>query len=1026
MEDDNDVADHFSKQTKGLVKNEKDKYQKNHVVDHEIQDNSLPDDHDIHDNPIPSVYKNSIIDDRDNSIPDDHDNSVSDDHDDSISNDHKDDVKHVEILSSDKSKEHLNDSQEECTNGPQEENQHYTQSFRQDDNSSVELEEDFDISDDPIKKKTSTVHDSENITLCWIETTTVKEDNKSSPPKRQVFREFSISFENSAPIPDEYLDCPRMEGEVLPGKPDALKRTSFNEIIDQDVKLSKVVDLTSKSREGNLFVTEYKSIRCSTGMAVTKDVSEWFSDSNHPKKRVEIKVGPQKRNLKPDDGKVKDLSKKNDIVSKPTVESTTKNPDGSDSSEVLGTGIEEKPSKTSVEVGQDSSNVPSTEIDEKSEKQSTTKSPDGSESDDSLPTEITKKPSVENSAEFTQDISCSGENCNSNANFKTTSPEIELDSGETSEVTEKPDKNDDKPSSISREISTDCDDSFEVCDPSELGDNSEELPGSESSQQSLDSEENPDVKHGTKAPDDSGEKIIQSPVLDAKNSSQLGAEDSVTDVNSGDSSTLVVTTEGSESTTKELVVDIEKKPSLDVGEDKKSEDITNEPNSGIGVDRKSLEHHDLTEKIKNFKTEWTSTEEKPMNCTDPENCPKSKDSDTDRSDDAAEQTSLDEDKYSILKPKTLQNAPEFCEGPDCNSSELSQSCEGDCSEKIGSSQSSSEYPEKSYEDPSENSQKISEDSSENPSISDENSPKDSKVNSENDSRYSSTDSTPVENNEKITNGTTAENGGVITSPDTVQPKDTNSINADKPTKPRLALKIKLLLEQINGNKEKKPLVQLEKQLTLKEDLNDPENENLISKIRAFNNSANDLQSIKNLLNCSELENLTDIYLDMNDQIQKELKKVDLQDTYDEIIPDDLDEAIAKHQRRKRDAESTDVKKNITVQIDDIRKCLPEIRSDLKTGLNEIFIKLSSKLKVSDDHINDGKSSNTPETTTTPGEVKNEALVSRDKRSTGGGNDNKEVHKWSKERIRKSADGSQLRSVTELTILEDREGLHKSH
>jgi len=145
-------------------------------------------------------------------------------------------------------------------------------------------------------KKSSSVHEGEDITLCWIETTTIKEDKTIRPPKRLVIREYTISFENSATIPERYLECKRYEGELTANDPD-IGKTALFEIIDEDTMVSRIVNFTSVSHVGNIITWEHKKVKCGVGPVVSKNIIELNDGSKNPKKRVEIKVSPKMHQL---------------------------------------------------------------------------------------------------------------------------------------------------------------------------------------------------------------------------------------------------------------------------------------------------------------------------------------------------------------------------------------------------------------------------------------------------------------------------------------------------------------------------------------------------------------------------------------------------------------------------------------------------------------------------------------------------------------------------------------------------------
>lgn len=145
--------------------------------------------------------------------------------------------------------------------------------------------------------KHSSVFVEEDVTLCWIETITIKEDKSIKPPKKVVLREFTISFENSATIPEKYLECGKLEGEVEPGCHNHGEKSGLFDVIDEDSKVSKLVNFTTVSNKGNIEVRQHKNVRCAVGPVVTKNIIEFKDGSKNPKKRVEVKVSPRLRRM---------------------------------------------------------------------------------------------------------------------------------------------------------------------------------------------------------------------------------------------------------------------------------------------------------------------------------------------------------------------------------------------------------------------------------------------------------------------------------------------------------------------------------------------------------------------------------------------------------------------------------------------------------------------------------------------------------------------------------------------------------
>lgn len=185
-----------------------------------------------------------------------------------------------------------------CTSGKKK-NQRYSSSFVGNTTGgelSVDKEFEEVIGNNSKAKRTSSVHMGEDITLCWIETTTIKENKTVRPPKRLVIREYTISFENSATIPDRYLECNRLEGELAANDSEIGKTTLF-EVINEDTKVSRTVNFTSVSHIGDIIVWQHKRVKCGVGPVISKNIIEWQDGTKNPKKRVEIKVSPKMHQL---------------------------------------------------------------------------------------------------------------------------------------------------------------------------------------------------------------------------------------------------------------------------------------------------------------------------------------------------------------------------------------------------------------------------------------------------------------------------------------------------------------------------------------------------------------------------------------------------------------------------------------------------------------------------------------------------------------------------------------------------------
>uniref|UniRef100_A0A0C9RAB4 PriB protein n=1 Tax=Fopius arisanus TaxID=64838 RepID=A0A0C9RAB4_9HYME len=119
-------------------------------------------------------------------------------------------------------------------------------------------------------KYTASVRSKNNLTLCWIETITIKEDNATSPAMRLVLREYTITLENSVSIPEDLLEYSRLEGEVHPVTKEKAMNTPFQEFFSNETQRSQVTKLKKITQEGNFMVTEEKTMRCGTGSFITK------------------------------------------------------------------------------------------------------------------------------------------------------------------------------------------------------------------------------------------------------------------------------------------------------------------------------------------------------------------------------------------------------------------------------------------------------------------------------------------------------------------------------------------------------------------------------------------------------------------------------------------------------------------------------------------------------------------------------------------------------------------------------------
>lgn len=236
-----------------------------------------------------------------------------------------------------------------CSSGKKE-NQRYSSSFVANLTNRITIDKEFKhvVGNNSKIKTSSSVHEDEDITLCWIETTTIKENKTVRPPKRLVIREYTISFENSVTIPDQYLECKKFEGE-LTADDSEIGKTSLFEIIDEDTKVSKVVNFTSISHVGDILVWQHKKVKCGVGPVVIKNVIEWNDGENlkNRKKRVEITITPSKRST---EEPCTESSAEDKKSSKPT-DVTTESCENAESGTCEATTKSNDISKSSIEIG---------------------------------------------------------------------------------------------------------------------------------------------------------------------------------------------------------------------------------------------------------------------------------------------------------------------------------------------------------------------------------------------------------------------------------------------------------------------------------------------------------------------------------------------------------------------------------------------------------------------------------------------------------------------------------------------------
>ncbi|XP_046748570.1 flocculation protein FLO11-like [Diprion similis] len=156
----------------------------------------------------------------------------------------------------------------------------------------INVGDEFQVAGETGTKRTTSVHVGVNITLCWIETTTIKEDHHTQPVQRQVVREYTISFENSATTPEQYLE---LEGEV-DSTNSSFPKSALFKVVDENTRHSYVVNFTRVSHTNDLTVWQHKRVQCGVGPVVTTNIIVW-AEEHVLKKRVEIKVSPNVHRL---------------------------------------------------------------------------------------------------------------------------------------------------------------------------------------------------------------------------------------------------------------------------------------------------------------------------------------------------------------------------------------------------------------------------------------------------------------------------------------------------------------------------------------------------------------------------------------------------------------------------------------------------------------------------------------------------------------------------------------------------------
>ncbi|XP_070152377.1 uncharacterized protein [Polyergus mexicanus] len=757
-----------------------------------------------------------------------------------------------------------------CTSGKKE-NQRYSSSFI---GNVTSVDEETDVVGNNSKAKIiSSVHEDEDITLCWIETTTIKENKTIRPPNRLVIREYTISFENSATIPDKYLECKKLEGELTPNDKE-IGKTSLFEVIDEDTKVSRVVNFTSVSHVGDVIIWQHKKVKCGVGPVVSKNVIEWSDGSKYPKKRVEIKVSP----------KLQLMVTKTD--EEPCTESSAE--DENETSTNAAIGSCENAENGSCEVTTKSEDIlikNSTEVsisEEVTETKEDGNNENNSEEDLSMPTGITNPPmlpseeiltstvvseepitnkEIVNCEEDSSDSSCTTQN---NIVHSSSSGELFTESGATEAttqistttvhkeiVTEEDTSDKEKPSQTSAETEEETEIVSDLItdEPTLLTSATEILI--RSSKASVTTPENIDysavstpeanitTSHSV-TKDEKEEEHLTSKENSNETSAELTSENLI-EIDHVSSSSINTITSAEISAEQEIITKV---PSYGVTEFvKESETFTEILNklSTLSISTESIPEDVTTQSTSTFEEvpftgsgDRVITEIKKPLTTGPNTDPTK----------AFTSTFSTTTPSTEIKPTASSEVDHLCENSeDCSYINSSESC--DESESCGSASAMSCE---------------SETCSEEETIENQSKP-DTVLSTKNQSfvteSQSSEQSTTIDiQHTTIANVATtvliaeeAENNSTA-----INTMDTRRSTTTSKPQHKLTLKVKILLEHINEKKEKHNLLEVEKHLSFDENLIQKNHPDLLEQLKYLNKSVNE-ETLSALLNCTGLGNL---------------------------------------------------------------------------------------------------------------------------------------------------------------------------
>ncbi|KAK0092735.1 hypothetical protein PV326_000714 [Microctonus aethiopoides] len=959
----------------------------------------------------------------------------------------------------------------------------------------INIDDDFVLNSHEKMKKVQTIFTNAHMTLCWIEITTTKVDKSVKPPKRLIIREAAISFENAATIPEEYLTCPIVDGDITMEPNEMLCKTSFTEGIDEDTRISRTVNLTKFTHEDNIDVTINKVIKCTMGPVITKDVYQWVNETDSTRQRVEIKVSPLTYNtedichnynelnnlLKNDSAECSDSSDESDVSDERTVNQNI-NCVGPDCP-----GIELIAGQASmIPMNMGINNLfrttPSESFTTNFEEPSTTIKPSiTSEINEALSIGFTRTASVteqpqissssfENNITSSPDNSCTGSNCTELINDDIS--DVKNVTADGYDVSQENNTN----SSGEESCDGSCEDSNSMSDYENNNSTENNHPGKQLNSSISSNELAANEKDKLYIP-----KPFVCPVADEKVCAHLKQ---VSELQSLERS--------SEENTDAVDDDFTSARESGSSEDRsKNSKVTNEQNSmmsdvSLSADSATTSPDGSLNEAKTIvpltpiissspvsilKSVETTTQKHIPGLIDDSGL-----QDSDRtlssenaSDDSGSTVNLDKlsqsipadsqvlvnqthnigDVSSSKNSEVISSESEDENVSYLNVTQANESCDkfGNCKKLnttniLRSTPSSARpgfYSTATKENESEDSESCDCDDDTDESkkcdpITGSCLPTTTHLNH----GLKSTQSTPVDKFQKLANKRKPINHFASN-----ESKNSLGLNGKRPNNSpnhKLSLKIFVSLEHIDENKENLRLAQVEKNIVLTELPDEHGNHSLYWQIQALNKSISHVDSLKDILNCTMLEKLTE------DAIIEKLNTTDL--NHKKYIGNNNKKLHHKRYRRNADnvtlSTRSDGNNNSSSNGDSVmRECiLPNIREDIRNGLHDMLAELTSVLNNSrNDNTVAARIDSSPLTTsTTTGApstgavfrsditnttesslIKNSTVASRSKRSLMSLNNDgevEEISRWTNERFIPSNDGGQLRSFTEMRIFKN--------